>query len=138
MRCQRFRSQRLVNINIAKYKVVWDGDCRSKFQKQVKQWLQSYWQDDICVEEFPVPGTKLRCDLVNLTKKIIVETSGLQHVNFTPYFHPKGRFDWHGQIVRDDHKREWAETNGYIFVEIYPEDMPLNKEFFKKNYSIEI
>jgi len=137
-RVKKFRSDRLVLVKTGPYRVKWDGECRSKFQANVKKWLEPYWHNHLCVEEWPIPGTRLRIDLVNLTLKVIVETSGAQHVKFTPYFHTDNRFNWHGQIKRDEHKREWAEANGFKFVEIYDEDMPLTKQFFKEKYDIDL
>jgi hypothetical protein len=135
---KKYRSEKLVNINTANYAVDWGGDCRSKFQKQVKVWLHPYWKMDICLEEMPVPGTRYSFDLVNLSKMIIVETNGIQHSQYNSFFHGKNRFNFHEQIVRDEAKREWSVANGFTLVEIEPTDLPLTREFFFKNYGIQL
>ena len=42
------------------------------------------------------------------------------------------------QIKHDVVKLNWMEKNGYLFVEIYPEDLPLTKEFFLNKYNIDL
>ena len=135
---KKINSQKPVNITVQKYLVKWEGKCRSKFQLSVKQWLKPYWQWDICLEELLVPGSRMTCDLVNLTKRIIVEVSGEQHQNFNPHFHNNCRHQWVGQIRRDAAKEEWAVQNGFQFVEIFPDDLPLSEKFFKDKYDIEL
>jgi hypothetical protein len=135
-RFKAYRSERLINVAPARYKVDWDAKTRSKFQSSVKSWMRQFWQFDVCLEEMPVPGTRLKCDLVNLTRMVIIEASGQQHVEFNKHFHNNNRWAFHHQIVRDEAKREWAESNGFVFVEIYPDDMPLTKEFFSERYGL--
>lgn len=138
MNFKKLHSDRVANVNLSKYMVVWDGPCRSKFQKEVKQWLKPYWRGHLCVEELRIPGSRMTCDLVNITKKVIVETSGDQHLDFNPHFHLKNRANWLGQIKRDGKKKEWAAENGFLLVEIFPDDMPLRLEFFQEKYGIDI
>lgn len=137
-RFKTYRGERLINISTARYRAKWEGKTRSKFQTAVKAWLKPYWQWDICLEEMPVPGTRLKCDLVNLTRMVVLETSGQQHVEFNKHFHNNNRWLFHHQIVRDEAKREWAEANGFKFVEIYMEDLPLTKEFFLEKYQLKL
>ena len=135
---QKLKTQKTVNVNISKYLINWEGDCRSKFQKNVKLWLKPYWKHDICLEELLIPGSRMTCDLVNLSKKIVLEVSGDQHLDFNPYFHNNCRMQWHAQILRDANKQTWSEQNGFTFVEIYPEDLPLSAKFFKDKYDIDL
>lgn len=138
MMLKKFRSSKYVSISLKRYRVQWDAPCRSKFQTNVKKYLQPYWNNHVVAEEVLIPGTRYRIDLVNFTKKIIVETSGEQHFKHVPYFQgasPYGLFD---QFDRDEAKREWAKDNGFIFVEIFNEDMPLTKRFFKDKYDIDL
>ena len=62
---------RLVNKNVSKYRVNWDTECRSKFQFEVKQFFKTYWYGQVCYEEFPVYGTRMKVDLINMTKRIL-------------------------------------------------------------------
>lgn len=132
MKFKRLNSQRTVNVNVAKYAIKWDGKSASKFQKGVKDFLRPYWQSYICLEEFPVPGSRLRCDLINLSLKIMVEVNGQQHEEFNPFFHNESRLSYLGQIKRDVAKITWGEQNGFKYIEIQPKDLPLTKEFFNK------
>ena len=119
-----------------KLRVKWNAPCRSKFQKAVKQFLEKYWFHHQVFEELPIPGTALRCDLVNLTKRIIVESNGIQHDRYNKFFH-RGSVDvFLEQIQRDEKKRMWAEHNGFRLIEIYESDLPLTAEFFKKQFDL--
>src|SRR5690349_4064500 len=101
MKFKKLDSTRHVNVNVQKYVIDWDGSCRSKFQFEVKQWLKTYWKSHICLEEFTVPGTRMKCDFVNLTNRIIVEISGEQHRTFNKHFHLDSRQVFLSQIKRD-------------------------------------
>ncbi len=135
---KKVNSQKSCNVNIIKYMVNWNGKCRSKFQFQVKQWLKPYWANHVCLEEMLVPGSRMTFDLVNISKRVIVETSGSQHEDFCPHFHNNSRAAWLAQLSRDRMKREWAEQNDFILVEIFPKDLPLTPDFFKKNYDLDL
>ena len=137
MEVRKLGSGKLVKIPASKLRVDWDAECRSNFQYEVKQWLRRYWLLDRCSEEYMIPGSRLFLDLVNWTKRVIVEINGSQHTSFNKFFHNDNISKFHGQLQRDQKKREWAEMNKLTFVEIYPEDMPLNKAFFKEKYEIE-
>ena len=78
---------RLVNKSVAKYRIKWDAECRSNFQFEVKQFFKTYWYGQICYEEFPVYGTRMKVDLINMTKRIAVEVQGAQHDQFNKFFH---------------------------------------------------
>ena len=55
--------------SIVRYKIDWDGGSRSKFQKSVKDALREIWGGHVVYEEFPIVGTKMTLDFVNLTRK---------------------------------------------------------------------
>lgn len=116
--------------NIRRYLVNWSKPTRSKFQDAAKKFFYPYWCSDIVLEECPLVGTLLKFDFVNVSKKIVAEISGQQHLKHIPHFHgknPVGKFL--GQIKRDMKKHDWAEINGYELVEIYSEK-ELTYEFF--------
>ncbi len=63
----------------------------------------------------------------------MVEISPEQHTEFNEFFH-KTRAGFLASLKRDMEKRAWAESEGFIFVEIYADDMEkLSKEWFKEN-----
>lgn len=110
--------------NITKNKVNWDGPSRSKFQKRVKDFFKEYWKYDVVFEEMPLVGTKLRADFANITKKIVVEVDGIQHNQFSPFFHGTLN-NYRRHIERDLLKEKWIEVNGFLLIRIFPEEEKL-------------
>ena len=135
---------RLLNIhgklqakNVSKFLINWNGKSRSKIQFRVKQFLKSYWQNQVVYEEFPVYGTRMHVDILNATKKIAIEVNGTQHSNFNKFFHAGSRLKYLESIKRDVAKAEWLENNNFTLVEIEENEVDtLNKDFFKNNYNI--
>ena len=117
---------------LSKYLIDWEGPSRSKFQKKVKDFLAPYWRYGVVFEEFPVPRTRLSVDFFNSSRNIVVEVQGWQHDKYVPYFHGKAnKIGFLDQLKRDKTKRKFCEANGFIMVEIYPDDK-IRKELFKK------
>mgnify|MGYP003152366593 FL=1 len=130
---------RLVNKSVSKYLIDWDGKCRSKFQLEVKQFFKEYWKYQICYEEFPVYGTRMKVDIVNATKKIAVEVNGDQHSSYNKFFHGGSRANYLKSIKRDWKKTEWLEKNDFQLIEIYPKDLnKLSPEYIEKKCSVSI
>ena len=109
---------RLLNIhgklqakNVSKFLINWNGKSRSKIQFRVKQFLKSYWQNQVVYEEFPVYGTRMHVDILNATKKIAIEVNGTQHSKFNKFFHAGSRLKYLESIKRDVAKAEWLENN---------------------------
>lgn len=127
---------RPVRVNPVKYLVKWNKPCKSAPQLATKVFFKNYWSADLVCEEFKVPGTRLRIDLINFTKKIIVETSGKQHEQFVEFFHGN-RTGFLKSIKRDFTKIKWAEINDFLFVEIYDsETKNLSADFIKNKFNI--
>lgn len=130
MKIKKLRSNKEVSVNITKFKIDWDKKI-SKPQKQVKDFLYPDWRYDLVLEEFLIPGSKLRFDLVNITKKICVEVSPRQHFKFNEFLH-KNESNFLESIKRDDNKRNWCIQNEYRFVEITEEELKdLKQEHFE-------
>lgn len=138
MKLKKLGSNSEVNVNISKYRVDWDAKCRSKFQYDLKQWLRRYWGNHVVLEEFQIPGSLLKVDLINLNKRIMVEINGVQHGKYNKHFHRGNRVNFLKQMSRDQMKRNWAEANDFVIVEIEPEDLPLSLDFFRQKYDLEI
>ena len=113
----------LVNKNVRKYLVNWEGKSRSKLQYNFKQFFYSYWKNHIVYEEFPVYGSMLKVDLLNATKKIAVEIQGDQHESFNKFFHDNSRFKYLQSIKRDVKKEKWLEMNEFKFLQVYESDL---------------
>lgn len=131
-------SKQEVWVNIQKYKIQWDKPTRSKMQSAVKDFLYPYWKTHIVCEEFKVPRSRLRVDIINFTKRVAVEVQGKQHIDYVPFFqgNPTQLFQQWG---RDAKKERFLEYNGYQLIQILPEDMNnLSREFFLKTFGLDL
>ena len=105
-----------------KYLINWEEKSRSKFQKNIKDFLKDYLVHDIVFEEFRIVGTRLSLDFYNANKKIAVEVQGDQHVRYVKHFH-KNRLKYLEQLKRDQKKLDFCEINDIKLVEIYSTDV---------------
>lgn len=129
---------RIKDVHTTPYIVDWEGSHGSLFSEEVLDFLHKYWKYDVVLAEWPVVGTRMRYDFVNLSKKIIVETDGIQHTKYSEHFHGGSRISYLLQIKRDLLKDKIAELNNFQLIRINPTDLPLTKEFFKRQFSIEL
>jgi len=132
-------SGRLVYKNVSKYRIKWEKQCRSNIQFEVKQFFKPYWANHICYEEFPVYGTRMKVDMINMTKRIAVEVQGAQHESFNKFFHGNSRANYLKSIKRDYHKALWLESNNFKILEITEEDIAsLSREYLSEKFSVNI
>jgi hypothetical protein len=137
---------RLYNINgvlvrkyTTKYSIKWDKPSRSKIQFRTKQFLKKYWIACQVFEEFPVFGTKMRVDILNLSKNIAVEINGPQHKEYNKFFHNGSLENFHKSLRRDALKYKWLQRNNIDLIEIEKEDISkLSPEYIYDNFEIEI
>ncbi len=130
---------RLVNKSVTKYRIKWDGECRSNFQYEVKQFFKKFWYGQICYEEFPVYGTRMKVDLINMTKRIAVEVQGAQHEQFNKFFHNNSRANYLKSITRDHDKIVWLENNNFKVLEIFEADLAsLSKKYIFDKFEVSI
>ncbi len=123
------------NVNISSYLIDWERKVSAP-QKKVKDFLKPYWKADVLLEEFLLPGSLLRADLLNISRQILVEVSPAQHFEFNAHFH-KNKVGYLNSIKRDFQKEEWAIANGFKFVEIIDEDMEkLSRQLFWEKFDI--
>lgn len=116
--------------NIKSCIINWDGKSRSKFQFEVKKYLEKYWSGDVVFEELKIVGTRLSLDFFNANKRIAIEVQGQQHFKYVKFFHGN-RANYLSQIKRDVKKIEFCELNKIKLMEIYPNDV-LSNELFEK------
>jgi hypothetical protein len=127
-----------VNKTINRFLIDWNKPCKSKVQFNVKKFFEHCWRTHVVVEEFPVFGTRMRCDLINFTKKIAVETHGLQHDKFVKHFH-KTKTGFKNSVKRDLQKYQWLEMNGFRIIEIFENELiSLSPDWIKEKFDIEI
>lgn len=104
--------------------VDWNAESKSKLQKKCKALLSSYWAGDVVAEEQNMPGTKMHFDFVNFSKKVIIEVMGGQHYKYNKFFHNKNIFNFVSSKNRDAKKKDFAELNGFLFIEVKtPEEL---------------
>lgn len=129
---------RTYNLKVSDYAIDWSRKVSGP-QKAVKDFLRPFWAHHVICEELPVPtgrGRPVRFDLVNLTRKVIVEVSPQSSHSFNRFFH-KSRVGFGAAVKRDLDKEAWATANGFTFVEITDADMPLlSAEWFQSTYGI--
>lgn len=118
-----------ISVNPGQYIIDWDMKV-SKPQKKVSDFLRPYWEFDLVLQEFRIPGSLLRIDLFNVTKKIIIEVSPDElHSNYNPFLH-KDRAGFLKKLKADNQKMDWADRNNLLFVELTSSDI--------KNLSVEL
>jgi len=122
-------------VSDRKYRVDYDKPSRSKQQFQIKQFLKIVCPCDIIFEEYPLPGTRLKVDLLNATRRWAIEHQGVGHNAFNKFFHVN-RLRYRKAIVNDARKYEILQLNKYVVIETFPEDLPLTKEWFVEKYNI--
>jgi hypothetical protein len=129
---------KLVNVNINQYLIKWDRKVSGP-QKKVKDFLFPFWKNDIMLEELRLPGSKLRLDLINLTRKIIIEVSPDKiHTQYNKFMHGS-RAGFLKKLKSDAKKLEWAEKSGFKFIELYDKDLEnLSKQYIKENFNIDL
>ena len=134
----KWKSSKEVVIPINKYRIKWNK-APSKGQQKLQDFLVHFWEYDIVLAEMRIPGSKKRCDIVNCNKKVIIEYSPLSHHNnFNPFFHGN-RSNFLKSIKSDYDKMMWAESNGFLFVEVTEADLDnLNKEYFSKTFNLNL
>ncbi len=127
------------NINLAPYNIDWIGRKVSKPQQKAKDFLFPFFKNDQVLEEFPIPGSRLRIDILNISRKIVIEVSPKQHFEYSSFLHGGDRLNFLSQIKRDEQKRNWVELSGFRMIELTPEDLKdLTKERFRDKWSVEL
>lgn len=127
MKFKKFKSSLSVTVNTKKYEIDWNRSV-SKPQKKTKDALKTLWENDYVLEEFPIPGSKKRIDLLNWTKKIIIEVSPSGSHEYNDFFH-KSRSSFYKVLRVDQEKRIWAFDNGFSYLMLGDNELlNLNKE----------
>jgi hypothetical protein len=129
---------RFKEIPIQHYRVDWAAPQGSQFSREVLMFFYPYWRHDVVLAELPVAGTKMRYDFVNITRRIITESDGLQHDDPLNHFNRGSGAVWLAQIKRDALKDQCAAANGFNLIRIKPTDMPLSKTFLKRQFDIDL
>lgn len=137
MRLRSLSSGRLVWHKCSHYRIDWEKKSRSQYQTDLKAFLRPFLENHIVYEEFFIPGSRMSIDIFDATTMIAYEMQGEFHTSFNKWAHGT-KAGYRNQIVRDLEKGEWCVMNNITLVEVFPEDFPLSKEFFKEKYKINL
>jgi hypothetical protein len=138
MKFLKFESDKLVNVNISPYLIDWSRKVSAP-QFKAKKFLYPYWKSSIVLEEFRIPSSLYRIDLINLSSKICIEISPDKlHLEFNKFMHGN-RVGFHKKIKADADKMLWAERGGFTFLEWYDEDLKnLSKQYLKEKFDLDL
>lgn len=114
-------SGREVNIAVTKYNIDWERKV-SKPQKAVKDFLFPWWRQDHVLEEFMIPGSRMRIDLLNLSSRVAVEVSPDSSHKFNKFFHKDRVGGFLASVKRDLKKEEWILANDFKLISVYSTD----------------
>lgn len=136
MKLPKLYSSKFVSVNLAEYSINWDYAV-SKPQKAASDFLRPFWAADLVLSELRIPGSLLRIDIVNITRKIAVEISpDALHKNFNPFLH-KNRAGFLKKLKADVKKNEWIESVGWQLIELTDNDIKnLSKELFLTKFDV--
>lgn len=119
-----------VDCNVTKYTVDWDRVV-SLPQFTVKKAIMPFWIGGCVCEEFVIPNSILRIDLINFSNKTIVEISPKSSHGYNKFFH-KSRSGFLRSFKRDIKKAQWADLNEFRYIEITDEDLKSTDLITKK------
>lgn len=121
------------DISIKRYLIDWEPKKEvSQPQAKTKRFLRPYWEHDIVVEELVLCGSRMRADLVNINKRIMVEVSPESSHSYNAFFHGGSLNRFKDAVKRDMLKARWAERNGLTLVELTETDFPLTEAAFAR------
>jgi len=137
MRLTKLKGCGVVNVP-QKSNIDWERKISAP-QLFVKQFLFPYWKRDVVCEEFLIPGSKLRLDLFNMSKGIVVEVSpDNYHKTYNNWLH-KTRVSFSEKVKNDEQKLLWCNSNNIHFIELYDQDLDnLSHEYIKQKYGIHL
>ncbi len=120
------------DVPTAPYAVDWARKVSGP-QKAVKDFLRPYWEHGVVLEEFRIPGSKLRVDLLRLdgARGVMVEVSPESSHSFNAFFHGS-LSGFKASLKRDISKARWAELNDLVYCEIVESDFPLTVAAFER------
>lgn len=114
----------LVVVNISGIKNPVRQVSKSSLQTLVGDYLLLKYPRYTILEDFVIPGSRMSVDFFMPNKRLVIEVQGKQHDEHVPFFHGSRQYAQHyaKQKLRDMKKVEWAEINGFKFIEIRSKD----------------
>ena len=118
-----------------RYRIDWSRPAPSKGAQEVKNFLRDSAFVFSWYEEYRIPRTRLRIDFLCPELQIAIEFQGEQHNNYVKHMHGS-KNGYLNSINRDRKKSEILEYNEIRLIEIYKEDLPLTKKWFREKHAI--
>jgi len=85
---------------------------KSKLQNQVGEYLREKYTREVIIEEFVIPGSKMRIDFFLPHRNLAIEVSPESSHSYNPFFHGEKKKNKYGkQVLREIKKQEWCENN---------------------------
>lgn len=113
----------LVNVDVRESSYPIRGLSKSRLQQELGLYLRENFPVEGILEEFTVPGSRMKLDFFIPDRKLAFEVNGAQHDEYTPVFHGQpGEMKFAKQKGRDIKKRQWCIDNGFELVEVYSEE----------------
>ena len=123
------------DVSLAPYLIDWDRVVSGP-QKAVKDFLFPYWSGKTVCEEFKIPASRMRVDLLCINDSIMVEVDGAQHDKLNLFMHGSVS-GFTAAIKRDLEKQRWAELNGLQYIVIKQHEIPLlSCEWIEKTFGV--
>ena len=139
MRVKKINSQKEVLINYKRFAIQWHEPSCSKLQTRTKNLLRFYWSNYLVLEEFIIPGSLLRIDFLNVSKRIAIEIDGPQHDTFNKHFYSDSLLAFKDAIKRDFRKMEWCEQNNIKLITLKEEDLDhFSVKYIEDNFGVNI
>lgn len=128
-----------VVLKIPKYKIDWDKDGNSSLERDFRDLIFPYWRNDIVLFQCTIPGSLLKIDFLNCTKRIAVETNGEQHNKFNKFFHNNSRTTFLKGLNNDLKKIKWLEQNNITLLELTKEDLDnFSIKYIEQKFGIDL
>lgn len=123
MKVTGLKGNRLYSLRPVDYLIDWNPAREvSRPQGLVKQFLYPYWKAHVCLEEVRIPGSLCRIDLMNLTRRIVIEVSPESSHSFNAFFH-RSKVGFARAVERDLDKQSWCERNRFKYIELTDDDI---------------
>lgn len=138
MKFTKLNGDKLYSVNIIKYKVDWERKVSAP-QFKIKSLVKKFWEHNVVLEEFVIPGSRLRLDLFNTNKKIVLEVSpDCYHSDYNSFLHGN-RHKFLDKIKKDFAKRNWCERNNLSIIELTDKDIEaFSAPYILEEYGIEL
>ena len=139
MKVWNFKGKNQVLIRTHEYLIDWKKDGASKLETRFKELIFPFWGGQIVLEQLRIPGSLLRIDFLNCTKRLAVEINGPQHDEFNPHFHRGSPVNFRASIRRDMKKILWCEANNIQVLELIEEDLGyFSPKYIQEKFNVDI